>query len=171
MGSSVLVLCVWYVWCVLIHHLSIIIVVVILYSLCLIRLTNVFTYFIAHSILHCRLPFWDPYLLLGVLFLIVVLQLSPFFPYSSPLLATPHLPHSIYPMLSLSTGPLYNFLDLLCPLLSSVNPAPVLSGYCQFVLYFHVSGSVLLSCLFCWLGSTYRWNHTVFVFHCLAYFT
>ena len=41
----------------------------------------------------------------------------------------------------------------------------------QFVLYFHISGSILLACLFCCLGSTYRWDHMVFVFHQLAYFT
>ena len=45
------------------------------------------------------------------------------------------------------------------------------SGHCQFVLYFHVSVSVFLACLFCWLGSTYRWDHMLFVFHWLAYFT
>ena len=27
------------------------------------------------------------------------------------------------------------------------------------------------ACLFCWLCSTYRWDHMVFVFHHLAYFT
>ena len=54
------------------------------------------------------------------------------------------------------------------PLLSS---SPLPYGYCQFVLYFHVSASILLACLFCWLGSTYGWDHMVFVFHLLAYFT
>ena len=57
---------------------------------------------------------------------------------------------------------------LLFPLLSL---APLPSGYCQFVLYFNVSGYILLACLFCWLGSTYRWDHKVFVFHHLAYFS
>ena len=33
-------------------------------------------------------------------------------------------------------------------------PSLLPSGHCQFVLYFHVSGSILLICLFCWLGST-----------------
>ena len=45
------------------------------------------------------------------------------------------------------------------------------STYCQLVLYFNVSGSILLACLFCWLGFTYRWDHMVFVFHCLAHYT
>ena len=58
------------------------------------------------------------------------------------------------------------------PSLSPHNcPLPLPSGYCQFGLYFNVSGYILLACLFCWLGSTYRWNHMVFVFHHQAYFT
>ena len=47
----------------------------------------------------------------------------------------------------------------------------ILKSWTQFVLYFHVSGSILLACLFCWLGSPYRWDHMVFVFHRLAYIT
>ena len=39
-------------------------------------------------------------------------------------------------------------------------PSLLPSGHCQFVLYFHVSGSVLLICLFCLLGSTERWDHS-----------
>ena len=54
------------------------------------------------------------------------------------------------------------------PLLSF---SPLLSGYCQFVPFFNVSGRILLACLLCWLGSTYRWDRMVFVFHHLAYFT
>ena len=34
------------------------------------------------------------------------------------------------------------------PLLSLLTPFPLPSGYCQFVLYFNVSGYVLLACLF-----------------------
>ena len=41
----------------------------------------------------------------------------------------------------------------------------LLSDYCQIVLYFNVSGYILLASLFCWLSSTYRWGHMVFVFH------
>ena len=40
-----------------------------------------------------------------------------------------------------------------------------LSDYCQIVLYFNVSAWILLACLFCWLGSTYRWDHMVLHFH------
>ena len=45
------------------------------------------------------------------------------------------------------------------------------SGYGQFVLNFRDSGYISLACLFCYLGSTYRWDHMVFVFHNLACFT
>ena len=50
-------------------------------------------------------------------------------------------------------------------------PFPLSSGPCQFVPCFYASSSILLICLFCWLGSTYRWDNMMFVFHCLAYFT
>ena len=59
----------------------------------------------------------------------------------------------------------------LFPYYSPLSPPPLLSGYCQFVLYFNVSGCILLACLFCWLDSTYRWDPMVFVPHRLAYFT
>ena len=36
------------------------------------------------------------------------------------------------------------------------------------VLNFTISGYILFDCLFCWLGSTYRWDHMVFVFHHLV---
>ena len=36
------------------------------------------------------------------------------------------------------------------------------SGDCQFILNFSVSGYIFLAC---WLGSTYRWDHMVFVCH------
>ena len=57
------------------------------------------------------------------------------------------------------------------PYFPPLSPSLLPSGYCQFVLYFNISGYILLACLFCWLGSTYRWDHMVFVFHHLAYFT
>ena len=46
--------------------------------------------------------------------------------------------------------------SLTLPLLSPRIPSPLPSGHCYFVLYFHVSGSILLTFLFCWLDSTYR---------------
>ena len=49
-------------------------------------------------------------------------------------------------------------------LLSLIIPSTLPSGHCLFVLYFNVSGYILLPWLFCWLGSTYRWDHMVFAF-------
>ena len=75
-----------------------------------------------------------------------------------------------YPPLALSMCPLYMFLDDPSPY-SPVILSHLPSGYCQIVLYFNVSSYILPACLFCWLGSTYRWDHMVFVPHRLAYFT
>ena len=50
-----------------------------------------------------------------------------------------------------------------------LSPFPLPSGYCQFVPYFNVSGSILLICLFCRLGSTYTRDYMVFVFHVLVF--
>ena len=89
-------------------------------------------------------------------FIVVQVQLSPFSPHCSP------------------SGFVHvSFIHVCwwpCPFipLLSLPPCP---GSCQFVLYFNVSDYILLTCLFCSLGSTYRWDHIVFVFHHLAYFT
>ena len=92
----------------------------------------------------------------------------------SPALPTLHLPHSI-----LLPSCLYSWVLYTCsltwpfPFFPPLSSSPLPSGPCQFDLYSHVSGSILLTCLFCWLGSTYRWDHMVFevfVFHHLAYF-
>ena len=77
-----------------------------------------------------------------------------------PLPTTPAIPTShprSYPPLALSMGPLYMFLTTL-PLLPPIIPSHLPSSYCQFVLNFNVSGYILLAYLFCWLGSTYRWD-------------
>ena len=88
----------------------------------------------------------------------------------SPALPSP-IPTSILPTpLSLSLGPLYMFLDLTLPFFSPLSCSSLPSGYCHFVLYFHVSGSILLTCFFCELDSN-RWDHRIFVFYHLAYFT
>ena len=72
-----------------------------------------------------------------------------------PHLTHPQLPPSVLPPLTLSMGPLYCSLMNL-PLLSPhYSPPRLPSGHCQFVLYFTVSGSILLACLFCKLGSTF----------------
>ena len=104
-------------------------------------------------------------------FIVVQVQLSPFSPHrSSP-------PHWLPPP-NLNRTPLWfvhgSFIhvpwqpSLFFPPLS---PSLLPSGYCQFVLYFNVSHYILLPYFFCWLGSTYRWDHMIFFFHCLAYFT
>ena len=66
---------------------------------------------------------------------------------------------------------LYTCSLMTLPLFPPIIPTLLPCGYCQFVLYFNVSGYILLAYLFCSLGSTYRQDHIVFVFHCLAYFT
>ena len=90
-------------------------------------------------------------------------------PTTTPHPSHPHFPPLILPPLALSMCPLYMFLITFPPFLPII-PSHLSSGYCQFVLNFNVSGHILLACLFCWLGSTYRWDHMVFFFHCLTYF-
>ena len=88
----------------------------------------------------------------------------------SPLLSSTNPPPAptVSPLpLSVPVSPLFMFLNLLLPLLTPVIPVP----WSLSVLYFHVSGSILLVCLFCWLDSTYRWDHMVFVFYCPVYYT
>ena len=66
--------------------------------------------------------------------------------YPLPTIPTPH-PQPYRP-LALSMCPLYMFLDDHSPYFPHY--ALLLpSGYCQFVFYFNVSGSVLFACLFC----------------------
>ena len=57
-------------------------------------------------------------------------------------LPTPLLPQSILTPLSMSMGSLYMFLDLTFLFFSPIIPLPLPSGHCQFVLYFHASGSI-----------------------------
>ena len=92
------------------------------------------------------------FLLLFLFVIVVQVQLFPFPPPTAlPCPTNPHLPLSILPPFGLSVSPLYMVLDDPSPAF----PCPPLpSGSCQFVLYFNVSGSILLVYLFCWLGST-----------------
>ena len=85
-------------------------------------------------------------------------------------------PCPIYPHLPPWTNPLwlcpcvlYTCSLIALPLFSPIIPLP--SGYCQFVVYFNVSGYILLACLFCWLGSAYRWDHILVspVHGCLSF--
>ena len=114
----------------------------------------------------------------GVLFLFFVLftiKKKLLFKYSCLHFPTPLSPTQPLPPPTLNPSPLCLCLCVLYtssltsfPLLSLLFSSPLPSGYCQFVLYFNASGSILLICFFCWLGSTYRWDHTVFVFHMLV---
>ena len=103
-------------------------------------------------------------LLLLLLSTVVSIFLPPFLP------PHPSSPPTFEPTpLWLCPWVLYTCSLMTLPLLSLVNPlAPPL--WSLSVSYFHVSGSILLACLFCWLGSTYRWDHMVFTFYHLAYF-
>ena len=60
-----------------------------------------------------------------------------------------NLPHSMLTFGWLSQWLLYTCHLMTHPLLSSVILLPLPSDYCQFVVYFHVFGSILLACLFC----------------------
>ena len=90
--------------------------------------------------------------------------------FPSPSYPTPLTPTS-YPHLTtfwLFPCVLYTYSLMNLPLISPVIPLP---PPLLFGLYFNVSSCILLAYLFCWLGSTYKWDHMVFVFPLLAYFT
>ena len=105
-----------------------------------------------------------------LIFIVVQVQLSPCSPQHTPSPTHPTSHSRSYPCLALSMCPLYLFPDDPYPF-SPVIHSHLPSAYCQCVLYFHVCGYILLACLFCWLGSTFGWDHMAFVFHRLAYFT
>ena len=74
----------------------------------------------------------------------------PYFPsITLPCPAQPHLPHSILPAPHHCLCPWVPYTCSLTtfPLLPLVIPLPIPSGYCQVVLYFHISASILLTCL------------------------
>ena len=83
----------------------------------------------------------------------------------------PYFPHSILLPFGFVHGSFIYIPSQSFPFFPLLSPSPQPSSYSQFVLYFNVSDYVLFACLFCSLGSTYRWDHTLFVFQCLAYFT
>ena len=88
------------------------------------------------------------------LFIVGQVQLSAFSPHHSPTteaIPTSHpssyLPHWLCPCIlyTCSLMALSNFFP--------ITPSHFPSHYCQFVLYFNVSGYILFACLFFWLGS------------------
>ena len=102
---------------------------------------------------------------------IVQLQLSPYPPHYSPLPYPAPAPTFNPAPHCLCSWVLYTCsLTQPFPFFPVLPPSHLPSGQCMFVLYFHAATSILLTCSFCWLGSTYRWDHMVFVFHHLAHF-
>ena len=103
---------------------------------------------------------------------VVQVQLSPFSPHHSPP-PQPSPPSTLKPTpfgffhVSFVYVPWWTFPYFL-PL--SLSPTPLVTVSLLFISMSLVIFSLLI-CLFSWLGSTYRWDHIVFVIHCLAYFT
>ena len=77
-------------------------------------------------------------------FIVVQVQLSPFFPCPTH----PHLQLSILSLFDFVHGFFIHVPWLPFPFFPCY-PLPSSPGYCQFVLYFNVSGYILLPCLFC----------------------
>ena len=100
---------------------------------------------------------------------ITVFPIFPLLPASTQ--PTPCSQQSVPMLLSMFMGYLYMFFDYTLLLLSTIIPLPLLSGHCRSVPCFHACDSILLISLFCSLDSSSRWDHMVFVFHQLAYFT
>ena len=67
------------------------------------------------------------------------------FPYPTHL----HLPTSVLPPFGLVHGSFIHVHLQPFPVFPLIFPSPLPSGYCQFVLYFNVSGYILLAYLFC----------------------
>ena len=86
------------------------------------------------------------YIYIYIHIIVVQIQLSPFSSHHNPP-PRPSLPPNLKPTpLWLCPCVLYTCSLMTLPLLSL---SPLLSGYCQFVLYFNVFGCILLACLFC----------------------
>ena len=105
-----------------------------------------------------------------LLFIIVLLQLSHWSPIALPFLTHLHSDSQSPPCCTCCPQIIYT-CSLTRPFpffLPYLTPAPLWSlSVCSLFpcLWFH------FTCLFCSLGSWYRWDHMVFVFHCLSYFT
>ena len=102
-------------------------------------------------------------------FIVIHVQLSPFSPHHClSLQPSPPATLNLIPFgfvhVSFIHVPWWSFSFFPC---YPPPPSPLITVSLFFVqcvwLYF--------ACFFCWLGSTYRWDHMVFVFHYLAYFT
>ena len=61
-----------------------------------------------------------------------------------------------------------------CSLMALPLLSPIILSRPSYVSLFFISMFLVVFCLLfccCWIGSTYRWDHMVFLFHLLAYFT
>ena len=103
---------------------------------------------------------------------------GPHFPLLCPLLLCPHSqplpPSSLWPSphCCLCLGVIHT--SALAHAFTFFHPVPTYpfpSDSCQSVPWIDASVSMWLISLFCLLDFTFKWDHTVFAFHCLAYFT
>ena len=85
------------------------------------------------------------FIFIYLFFLLFKFSCLHFPPTASPHPAHPHLPPLNLPALSMCPIHMLTTLPLLYPVVPFLLPP----GDCQFVLYFNVSGYVLLACLFC----------------------
>ena len=107
--------------------------------------------------------------LIIIIFIVILLQSSQFFTLCSPPPSPPPAP-TVNPHTVVHVhGSFIHVLCLVLPLPSTIIPLP--SGHCQSVPGLHACGSILLVSLSYSLDSSYRWDHMVFVFRNLAYFT
>ena len=112
---------------------------------------SVYHFYVSYVLMFLRLAseflnlpsFFDFFLVI-----VVQLQLSHLFSHCSSLPCRPHS-HSQSSPLPMSMSPLFMFLCLPLPLLSLITLLSLPSSHCQFVLFFQVSGSILLIYLFC----------------------
>ena len=88
-------------------------------------------------------------------------------PHSSPTLLHSHFPQCCPCAWVIHTCPLSSPFPCFPPLSPTLLPP----GHLQSVWCFYASGTILFVSLFCSWDSSYRWDHMVFVFHELAYFT
>ena len=104
-------------------------------------------------------------------FIVVLLQLSQFSPFAL-LCPAQSRSHSKFPHCCPCRWVIHKHsLTSPFPFSPPLAPSFLPSGHYQSVPCFPAPSFILLICLFCSLGSSYRWDHMVCVFHCLAYFT
>ena len=104
------------------------------------------TYLIPYVVITMCVFFFStfPMLYFPALWLLLLLTIFTFKNYScSSTVVSIFTPPCTSELLVLSICPLHMFLDGSSPIIPCL-----LSGYCPFVLYFNVSGCILLACLF-----------------------